>query len=229
MNNKGFTLIEVLAVVVILSLVMVLAVRGVLTAIENSKLKSEEVFVDKIASVIDDYLDYALLNGEDFVEDSSVSEIVFDKCYAYVNDGGECKTDSSVFATAYLMKKTGGNHITLQDLVDTNLISENDLINPRTKERCRDLDSTEIYLFKDSDYVYYYFVDLANSCGVREKTDKVDDYINIINTLPDNFCSVSAKDGGESNRSKLNGILPDGAIEKICGADAIGEEVAFDE
>lgn len=234
MNNKGFTLIEVLAVVVILSLVMVLAGRGVLTAIENSKFKSEEIFVDKVASTIDDYLDYATLNGDIFVKSSSASEIVFDKCYAYIGEGDErkCKIDSSVSAVAYLMTKSDGSYITLKDLVDSDakLINENDLVNPRTKEQCKNLDSTNIYLFKDSDYVYYYFVDLANSCGVREKTNDVEDYVNIISTLPDTFCSQSIEEGIESNRSILNNILGVDTTEKICGEEiAIGEEEILDE
>ena len=189
MDNKGFTLIEVLAVVVILSLLVLLVGRGVSGAIEASRLRSEDVFVDKIASLIDDYLDYVTLNSGSFIEDDSSDVIVFDKCYDY-NGLGECRSDSSVSVKANLMKKDDGSSITLRDLVDTGLISEDDLVNPRVNERCSNLDDTEIYLFKDSDYVYYYFVDLSDSCKVREEVRDNGKYVNIINTLPDNFFFV---------------------------------------
>ena len=221
MDNKGFTLIEVLAVVVILSLLVLLVGRGVSGAIEASRLRSEDVFVDKIASLIDDYLDYVTLNSGSFIEDDSSDVIVFDKCYDY-NGLGECRSDSSVSVKANLMKKDDGSSITLRDLVDTGLISEDDLVNPRVNERCSNLDDTEIYLFKDSDYVYYYFVDLSDSCKVREEVRDNGKYVNIINTLPDNFCSEStgSLDDGEvfsrSNSEILVSILGMDNTLKIC-------------
>ena len=221
MDNKGFTLIEVLAVVVILSLLVLLVGRGVSGAIEASRLRSEDVFVDKIASLIDDYLDYVTLNSGSFIEDDSSDVIVFDKCYDY-NGLGECRSDSSVSVKANLMKKDDGSSITLRDLVDTGLISEDDLVNPRVNERCSNLDNTEIYLFKDSDYVYYYFVDLSDSCKVREEVRDNGEYVNIINTLPDNFCSEStgSLDDGEvfsrSNSEILVSILGMDNALKIC-------------
>ena len=47
MNNKGFTLVELLATIVILGVVMGIATYGVLSAINNSKLKSENCSLKK--------------------------------------------------------------------------------------------------------------------------------------------------------------------------------------
>ena len=48
LNNKGFTLIEILAVIVIISVLGGIAVMGVLSSINNSKEKSYELFVSNV-------------------------------------------------------------------------------------------------------------------------------------------------------------------------------------
>lgn len=56
MNRKGFTLVEMLAVIVILSVVMGIASYGVLHVIDSSKKKTEEVFIDRFSGLIEDYI-----------------------------------------------------------------------------------------------------------------------------------------------------------------------------
>ncbi len=53
LNNKGFTLIEILAVIVILSVLSGIAVMGVMSTINNSKTKSYEIMIGNIASAAD--------------------------------------------------------------------------------------------------------------------------------------------------------------------------------
>lgn len=48
MNNKGFTIIELLAVLIVLSIILVIAVPRVLNIIETSKKKSFEVSANKL-------------------------------------------------------------------------------------------------------------------------------------------------------------------------------------
>ena len=50
MNNKGFTLVEVLAVLVILSVILVIAVPKVMSIIEDAKMGTLESTAKMIAS-----------------------------------------------------------------------------------------------------------------------------------------------------------------------------------
>ncbi len=62
LNQKGFTLIEVLAVIVIIALLGMIAVPGVLNTINNSKKSSYNIMVDDIKTAGEELyieLDYA--------------------------------------------------------------------------------------------------------------------------------------------------------------------------
>ena len=48
LNKKGFTLVELLAVIVVLALLMVVAASSIGSALENSKIKSLETEANKI-------------------------------------------------------------------------------------------------------------------------------------------------------------------------------------
>lgn len=50
LNNKGFTLIEILAVIVIISVLGGVAVMGVVSSINNSKQKSYEIMISNIVT-----------------------------------------------------------------------------------------------------------------------------------------------------------------------------------
>lgn len=214
LNSKGFTLIEILAVVVLLSLIMFFATRSVMKAIENSKLKSEEILVKKIEGLVDDYIDSIMLNGGDFVKDSNI--ITFKKCR------GSCKEDEFYMADAYFIKKNE-DFITLDDLISIGLVSDDDFVNPKDNYKCGSDGETlpNIYLFKDSDYVYYYFVDLRDYCNIGYRTDDDGSYVGIINTLPNEFCNAEIdEDGnkiGDGNRGIITGILGGSNVDAICG------------
>lgn len=49
-DKKGFTLIELLAVIVVLALIMILAVPGVLTAMNNSKKKTFQLYGTRLVN-----------------------------------------------------------------------------------------------------------------------------------------------------------------------------------
>lgn len=173
MNKKGFTIIELLATIIILAIVSGIATTGVLSAINTSKLKSEKVFVNKLSNLIDDYLDLVpptQKNGPTYT---------FNKCKdAY------CTETYSV--TASQMLKSDGTQITISDLISAGVVTQNDLINPKNKKQCFNTSANpEIVIYKDSDYVYHYYVDLSDTntnCEITAENA-------IIDTLPDNLKS----------------------------------------
>ena len=138
MNNKGFTLVELLATIVILGIVMGIATYGVISAIDSSKKKSEEIFVSKFASAIESYL---ALNGDKLGE----------------KDGGEGSSNQNLIEL---------NSFKLSDLADKDFIDKDKFINPRNKKNCYIADA-EIMAFRDEQYVYYYYFDFKQ-LGVGE-------------------------------------------------------------
>ena len=129
MNRKGFTLIEVLAVIVILGVVLVIGSPYILNAYKNSKLKSEEIFVDRLSDVIDSYVK---LNSYDIV---------------FTEDGSATKVGQSGTVTVY------SGTITVNDIITDNLISSEDFVNAGNKEiSCNKNAGIEVY--RDSDFVY---------------------------------------------------------------------------
>ncbi len=138
MNNKGFTLVELLATIVILGLVMGIASYGVISAINTSKDKSEAAFVKRLCGVIDSYL---ALKGEDLEIDNDN--------YVFENEEEGIKFKD----------------IDLSDLVDSKIVSESDFINPKNKQSCYDA-SLGIAVYRNNNYVYYYEFDFSGVCGI---------------------------------------------------------------
>lgn len=170
MNNKGFTLVEMLAVVVILALVGGIATTGVINTINTSKTKSEKIFVDKLSNLIDDYLDLYRPTQE------VGTTYKINKC---ANSTCSKKTEVNI------IKVTKSGNIHLRDLIDKKIISEADFINPKTKEKCLNEgdNGPEIKVYRDEEYVYYYYVDLRGnntSCNISAENG-------VINTFPDDI------------------------------------------
>lgn len=172
MNNKGFTLIEMLAVVVILAIVGGIATVGVINTINTSKLKSEKIFVAKVSNLIDDYLDL-------YKPTQKVGEEKnFQKCA-----NSNCSETKVV--KAIQVQKSVDNPVYLSDLVNTGIIDSSKLVNPKNKKPCLNGNDPEIKVYRDEEYVYYYYVDLSElntSCDISDENG-------IINTLPDDLLS----------------------------------------
>ena len=160
MNRKGFTLIEVLATIVIISILGVVAYAGVTSYIKTSKEKAEDKFLDEIKSEIDSYIS---LNSAEF---KKVGEpISFNKLV--VKKGGTSKTNQAEIkksATAWQVKKDGNDYLTFGDLI-TNLKMTDKFQNPNTGGICSSKD-IKIEIYKDDiDYVYYYCVNMKQAKG----------------------------------------------------------------
>lgn len=154
MNRKGFTLIELLAVIVLLGLVLVFAIPNIVDTYKNSKLKTEQVFVDKLSDIIDGHIK------------------LYSNSFDFVQDGTANKEGQTAAVTIY--KDT----ITTNEIIEGKLISESDYINAGNKDvKCNKNAVIEVY--KDSDYVYCHKV-LKESLGclTKEYKDSItEDYV----------------------------------------------------
>lgn len=154
MNRKGFTLIELLAVIVVLSLILVITFPNLTNVFKNSKLKNEQIFVDRLSQTIDSYVS---LNSD---------QITFE------DYGTGTKTGSN--GTVSIYKGT----ITVQNIINDKLITAEDYINPGNKEvQCNK--NAEIEVYRDSDYVYCHKVKKeALNCLSKEFKDSITgDYV----------------------------------------------------
>ena len=156
MNRKGFTLVEVLVVIVVLGIVLLIAGPTLLNVYEDSKIKSEEIFTKRLSQSIDGYIK---LNSSDI---------------SFTSDGTANKTEEGTSYQVDIYKGT----ITVQNIINDNLLSIEDYINAGNKGvSCST--SAEIEVYKDSDYVYCYKVEKDSlGCSTdRYKNSITGDYV----------------------------------------------------
>lgn len=136
MNRKGFTLIELLAVIVVLGLVLLISVPIISDAYTKSKIKSEEVFADRLTQAIDSYVK---LNSDtiNFNENGTGTKTVNEK---------------DTYNITYQM-----GTIDIQKIIDDGILTQKDFVNAGNKDAtCNTTAKIEVY--KDSDFVYCYKV-----------------------------------------------------------------------
>lgn len=172
MNKKGFTLIELLAVIVVLGLVLIISVPNLTDVYKNSKLKTEEIFIDKLSKKIEEYID--------FNKDT----------WSFKKEAGtkikKVPNSKSTEVTVWMK-----DDISFQELLNSKLVTKGDFIDPNTKKNCSEGNGI-IEVYKDTDYVYC-FVVRKKSFNIKETSCLSDDYLNkykmddesqIINTCP---------------------------------------------
>ena len=140
MNRKGFTLIELLAVIVVLGLVVLISVPIISDAYTKSKIKSEEVFVDRLTQAIDSYVK---LNS-DTISFSCKS----DKC-----EGTKTERILDKEETYNITYQMGT--IIINDIINDGILTQKDFVNAGNKDaKCNN--DAEVEVYKDSDFVYCY-------------------------------------------------------------------------
>ena len=138
MNRKGFTLIELLAVIVVLGLVLLISVPIISDAYTKSKIKSEEVFVDRLTQAIDSYVK---LN-----RDTMSFSCKSDRCEGRKTENGK----------EYDITYQKGV-ITINDIIKDGILTQKDFVNAGNKDaKCNN--DAEVEVYKDSDFVYCYKV-----------------------------------------------------------------------
>lgn len=135
MNRKGFTLIELLAVIVVLGLVLLISVPIISDAYTKSKIKSEEVFVDRLTQAIDSYV--------------KLNEI------EYQSTGNGRKTENGKEYDITYQKGV----ITINDIIKDGILTQKDFVNAGNKETTC-ITAAEVEVYKDSDFVYCYKMEI---------------------------------------------------------------------
>lgn len=158
MNKKGFTLVELLATLVVLGIVVGLAITGISINIKKTKKKAEEAYISTLRDAIKVYLD----------DDISLNKIKdWDKAGSISKASG----NFSVYSTT----------ITLGDIIDSTYrpITEDDLKNPASGKTCSK--DTIVTIYKDDDQVYYYSInrDDLRDCLLEEDGEVEQDITNL--------------------------------------------------
>lgn len=141
LNKKGFTLIELIAVIVILSIILVFVVPNLLDTYKRSKLKTEKAFVDQLSKGIESYITlYSNEMSFSKVDGNFVKEITDNRSDKPSYDVDVYKAD-----------------ITVKDIIDKNIIESSEYINPGNRgdntKQCKP-ETDKITVYRDSDFVY---------------------------------------------------------------------------
>lgn len=157
MNRKGFTMIELLAVIVVLGIVLVITFPNMTDVFKSSKLKSEEAFVERISQSIDSYV---TLNS---------SNITFEK---------QAGTFKKVLGTKEPPVDVYKGTITMNTIIGSNIITGKDYKNPGNENVACNVNA-EIEVYRDSDYVYCHKIKKDSlGCLTDEYKNTIDsDYI----------------------------------------------------
>ena len=189
MNNKGFTLVELLATIVILGLVMGIASYGVISAINSSKKKSEEVFVQNFVNAIDSYLSFK-------------SSTMKERKYKSEQTGDEQPNEQVVNGATIVELEP----FTFDELIEGNFIEKDKFVNPKNKENCYSEDF-KIQAFRDKDkYVYYYAADFTKlSCHITVDNEFINKYSSNLSMEARSLFDISYAIATDSNNSGSSG------------------------
>lgn len=198
MNNKGFTLVELLAVLVILALVVGMTLTTVNFNFGKAKEKTEEVFVDTIRDAVEMYLstesdNLKLIEDILYDGDGNIIEERFVEC------NNKLKKEYNDESRVFLVEKRGDSDnilwINFSDIINSSYkpLTLEEFINPANEEQCKT--DAEIKVYRDEDYVYYYWIKkrelgcLNNVGTVKETLDDGSEvkYSKVITNLPEGY------------------------------------------
>lgn len=154
MNNKGFTLVELLATIAILGILSTVTIVSVTKYYEKSQENAVSAFEKNIVTTLESYV--SMYGSKLFCSTCRNQSRTVQKCYY---SGTELKCEDTI------LKKSS---VQFKELYYKNITSD-DLINPSTKVKCDDTD--EITIYRDSDYVYCFIIE-ENNCSNKINTCK---------------------------------------------------------
>lgn len=150
MNKKGFTLVELLATLVVLSIVMGISIIGIVSSLENARKKTEKEFLTQLSNAVDAYMTVCL--GRYNISDTNCMEFS-----SFPNKTGTITKSGNRLVDVYEALNT----ISFENILKENILVENDVINPVNNVNCK---NSIINFYRDDDYVYYYEINLPESC-----------------------------------------------------------------
>ena len=175
MNNKGFTLVELMAVLVLLSIILGLTLSVFKFNFSGAKKKTEEVFVETIKDSMEVYLTSNNARRLNFDTECSIA---LEKSHGNVK----------IYKGVYIDKDTGSTRDTnFLDVISSEYhpITQKDLVNPADKEKkCANAENIKITIYRDEDFVYYYSVDKSEFDCLYNLDGE---YKSIISNLPEGF------------------------------------------
>lgn len=148
MNNKGFTFIELMAVIVVLSIIGTVSITVSINLFNNYKENSKKVFLGRVADVTEEYLS---LN-----DDLTYSK--YDYCLSKVADKDQNSTKKVTL-------EKSENH----SFEGMESYFSKPFRNPVSKKMCSYTDSY-FYVYKDADMVKYIALHLVCDDEVLEES-----------------------------------------------------------
>ena len=151
MNKKGFTLVELLATLFVLSLVLGISIFGIFSTLENAKKKTEREFLTQLSNSVETYIDLCLsgmaknTNSCNYI----MRSIPQDVQYAIGKISKSYDDNVPVYKDSISVK------INFYNIVNNeNILVRNDFVNPVNSKDC--YEGATIDFYRDGDYVYYY-------------------------------------------------------------------------
>lgn len=166
LNKKGFTLIELIAVIVIIALLFMFVVPNFSKYLEASRQKSEEIFYGEIEDTINNYV--SLYKSELELDTSVVKKI---------------SKEDSLLGTSYDVKVYRYKDTYFNKLIDSGILNEGEFVNPNGNIKY-DKDSSTFTVYRDSDYVYcfsYTLKENSEDTGFTKSTCSYDNYDDLPN------------------------------------------------
>ena len=176
MNRHGFTLVELLATLVVLGIIMGIVVVSVNGNFGDAKNQTEDVFVATIEDALDVYLD------------SDAKKLEF----PYKSEDSFCTLNKTHGSVSVFKSSTV---VTFYNVINSTYhpIAESDLINPANKDvACANSSDITVNVYRDSDFVYYYSIDGKE---FQKDNDNCLKKTKIITNLPCDCLEKMKKDG----------------------------------
>lgn len=134
MNSKGFTLVELLATLVVLGIIMGIVLISTTGGFGKAKKDTEDIFISTIEDAMDIYLD------------SDAKKLDYNTKVCTINKTH--KVGVNVYKA---------NDIKFSDIINSTYhpLTEADLVNPANKEVKCNINAT-VSIYRDEDFIYYY-------------------------------------------------------------------------